>query len=58
MILCDVDYLKKYNDTYGHLAGDNCLIRVAQAIQESAMRPGDLVARYGGGRVCHYLIKY
>lgn len=47
-ILCDVDYFKKYNDTYGHLAGDNCLIRVAQAIQESAMRPGDLVARYGG----------
>lgn len=48
LILCDVDYFKNYNDTYGHLAGDNCLIQVAQAIHNSAMRPGDLVARYGG----------
>jgi len=48
VILCDVDYFKNYNDQYGHLAGDDCLIRVARAIEQSAMRSTDLVARYGG----------
>ncbi|MEC4815285.1 MAG: PleD family two-component system response regulator [Scytonema sp. PMC 1069.18] len=48
LILCDIDYFKSYNDTYGHLAGDNCLKRVAQAIHDAVMRPADLVARYGG----------
>ena len=32
LILCDVDYFKHYNDTYGHLAGDQCLVQVAEAI--------------------------
>ncbi|MEB3280090.1 MAG: diguanylate cyclase [Lyngbya sp.] len=48
LILCDVDYFKRYNDTYGHLAGDRCLAQVAQAISRGVQRPADLVARYGG----------
>ncbi|MGB3510205.1 MAG: diguanylate cyclase [Microcoleaceae cyanobacterium] len=48
MIMCDVDYFKRYNDTYGHQAGDHCLKKVAQAISRATKRPADLVARYGG----------
>jgi len=48
LILCDIDYFKAYNDTYGHLAGDLCLQKVADAIQRAVKRPADLVARYGG----------
>jgi diguanylate cyclase (GGDEF)-like protein len=48
LILCDVDFFKLYNDTYGHVAGDICLQTVALVIAESMKRPGDLVARYGG----------
>jgi diguanylate cyclase (GGDEF)-like protein len=48
LILCDIDYFKRYNDCYGHQAGDNCLKQVAQAIARVIKRPGDLVARYGG----------
>ncbi len=48
LILCDIDFFKRFNDTYGHQAGDRCLRRVAQAIQLVAKRPSDLVARYGG----------
>lgn len=48
VLLCDIDYFKQYNDTYGHLAGDNCLQRVAQTLYHSVRRPFDLVARYGG----------
>ena len=48
LILCDVDFFKPYNDTYGHLAGDACLIQVAQAISYAVKRPADLAARYGG----------
>lgn len=46
--IIDIDYFKAYNDTYGHLAGDDCLRQVAGAIERSLMRPGDLVARTGG----------
>ena len=48
LILCDIDYFKRYNDTYGHQAGDECLKQVAQGISHAAKRPADLVARYGG----------
>ena len=48
LILCDIDYFKRYNDTYGHVAGDKCLQQVAQGIRRAVKRPADLVARYGG----------
>lgn len=48
LILCDIDFFKLYNDTYGHQAGDDCLRQVAQVIQNSAKRAIDLPARYGG----------
>jgi len=48
LILCDIDFFKNYNDTYGHLAGDESLCRIAEAIQGAARRPADLAARYGG----------
>ncbi|MEM8830663.1 MAG: diguanylate cyclase [Cyanobacteria bacterium P01_G01_bin.19] len=48
LILCDVDDFKAYNDTYGHLVGDNCLKKVAQTIDNSMNRDRDIVARYGG----------
>ncbi len=48
LIICDVDYFKLYNDTYGHQRGDLCLKSIAQAISKVIKRPADLVARYGG----------
>ncbi|WP_296692948.1 diguanylate cyclase [Rhodoferax sp.] len=48
VILLDVDFFKRYNDRYGHQAGDDCLHRVASTIKASLKRPGDQVARYGG----------
>ena len=48
VIMCDIDYFKRYNDTYGHQAGDDCLKRVAGTIADTARRSSDLVARYGG----------
>ena len=48
LILFDVDFFKRYNDYYGHQAGDDCLVKVAQAVKQAVKRPADLVARYGG----------
>ena len=48
VLIMDIDHFKAYNDLYGHLAGDNCIQRVANVLTESLIRPGDLLARYGG----------
>ena len=48
LIMIDIDRFKEYNDRYGHLAGDQCLKKVAQIIAETVRRPRDFVARYGG----------
>ncbi len=48
LVLCDIDYFKKYNDTYGHPAGDRCLQQVAQILGQGLKRPADILGRYGG----------
>jgi diguanylate cyclase (GGDEF)-like protein len=48
LLLCDIDYFKQFNDSLGHLEGDDCLIKVARTIQKSLHRAGDLCARFGG----------
>lgn len=48
LLLIDIDHFKRYNDRYGHLAGDACLRQVASILYDCAQRSGELVARYGG----------
>lgn len=48
LLLIDADFFKTYNDTYGHLRGDNCLQQIADAARQVITRSGDLVARFGG----------
>lgn len=48
LIMCDIDYFKAYNDTYGHQQGDECLRQIAKTLQATLNRKGDFVARYGG----------
>ncbi|TWI66919.1 diguanylate cyclase (GGDEF)-like protein [Desulfobotulus alkaliphilus] len=48
IIMCDVDFFKNYNDSYGHQKGDDCLIGVAAALRAQIHRPDDFLARYGG----------
>ena len=48
LILCDIDYFKRYNDYYGHPTGDICLAQVSDVLMKCIRRPADLIARYGG----------
>ncbi len=48
LIFADIDFFKRYNDHYGHQAGDDCLKRVAETLLTTVHRPADLVSRYGG----------
>ncbi len=48
LIIIDIDYFKKVNDTFGHLAGDDCLVAVSNLINNEVKRTEDLLARYGG----------
>ena len=48
MVIIDIDYFKRYKDTYGHLLGDSCLSQVAGLVGRAAKRPSDLASRYGG----------
>ncbi len=48
LLIVDIDYFKQYNDYYGHMQGDECLRRVAQALDAGVAQPGKLCARLGG----------
>lgn len=48
IMMLDIDHFKKYNDSFGHMKGDQCLIDVAAIIRDSARRSSDMTARYGG----------
>ncbi len=48
LLMIDIDFFKRYNDSYGHQAGDECLKLVAQTLKNGLQRPTDFVARYGG----------
>ncbi len=48
IIMMDIDYFKRLNDTYGHMAGDRCLVELAKLLQGEVHRPSDIVARFGG----------
>jgi diguanylate cyclase (GGDEF)-like protein len=48
LIMLDMDFFKAYNDRYGHVAGDECLKKVAEVLRSCCRRPADMAARYGG----------
>ncbi len=51
LLIGDIDFFKAYNDTYGHVAGDKCLQKIAGLLSILVGRPGDLAARYGGEEI-------
>ena len=56
VILLDIDHFKAYNDSYGHLQGDNCLTQVSQAVQQAAQARGALAFRFGGEEMLVLLV--
>lgn len=52
MLMIDIDYFKQYNDEYGHIKGDECLIYIADFLKNNLNRSGDFIARYGGEEFC------
>jgi len=48
LLMIDADHFKAYKDCFGHLAGDRCLIRIAEVVRRTSRRPGDLLAHFGG----------
>lgn len=52
IIMIDIDWFKLFNDHYGHLKGDECIIAVAEAMQGRIKRETDCIARYGGEEFC------
>jgi diguanylate cyclase (GGDEF)-like protein len=55
LIMIDIDLFKSYNDTYGHVAGDKCIIAVAECVRSTLNRTGDLAVRYGGEEMAVFL---
>lgn len=56
VVMVDVDYFKAYNDTFGHVAGDDCLRRVSGLLVSEARKTGDRVCRFGGEEFLVFLI--
>jgi len=52
LVIIDIDFFKKVNDTHGHIAGDQCLVWISQHIKQSLKRGSDLAFRYGGEEFC------
>jgi diguanylate cyclase (GGDEF)-like protein len=52
LLMIDIDYFKQYNDEFGHVKGDECLVYIADFLKHNLNRSGDFVARYGGEEFC------
>lgn len=58
LILLDIDHYKKYNDTYGHVKGDECLQAIAECLKQHNEHPNKFVSRYGGEEFCLLLLSH